>query len=40
MTWAANRLGLSVQLCGLRFLEFVPDDRTTTPAEITERLAE
>jgi TnpA family transposase len=37
---AAARLGLSVQLCGLRFLGFVPCDLTTTPAEVTRRLAE
>lgn len=37
---AASRLGLAVQLCGLRFLGFVPADLTTTPAEVTGRLAE
>lgn len=37
---AATRLGLAVQLCGLRFLGFVPGDLGATPAEVTERLAE
>jgi TnpA family transposase len=37
---SATRLGLAVQLCGLRFLGFVPSDLATTPAEVTERLAE
>jgi len=37
---AAARLGLAVQLCGLRFLGFVPAELTTTPAEVTGRLAE
>lgn len=36
---AANRLGLSVQLCGLRFLGFIPDDVTNTSVEVTDRLA-
>lgn len=36
---AANRLGLAVQVCGLRFLGFIPDDLTATPATVTERLA-
>ncbi|MGH3684366.1 MAG: DUF4158 domain-containing protein [Pseudonocardiaceae bacterium] len=37
---AATQLGLSVQLCGLRFLGFVPADLAATPVEVTERLAE
>ncbi len=37
---AAARLGLAVQLCALRFLGFVPGDLSSTPAEVTERLAE
>lgn len=37
---AADRLGLAVQLCALRFLGFVPADLATTPGEVVERLAE
>ena len=37
---SATRIGLAVQLCGLRFLGFVPGDLATTPAEVTGRLAE
>jgi len=37
---AADRLGLAVQLCALRFLGFVPADLATTPVEVVERLAE
>ena len=35
----ADRLGLVVQLCALRFLGFVPADLSATPAEVIERLA-
>lgn len=34
-----TRIGLAVQLCGLRFLGFVPGELATTPAEVTDRLA-
>ena len=37
---AATRLGLAVQLCGLRFLGFVPADLASTPPDVTQRLAE
>ena len=39
-TGVRPRLGFAVQLCGLRFLRFVPDDLAATPAEVTARLAE
>src|SRR5271155_3188965 len=35
----ANRLGLALQLCSLRWLGFVPDDLTTAPAPAVDRLA-
>ncbi len=37
---AGNRLGLAVQLCGLTFLGYVPDDLRTVPSEVVARLAE
>lgn len=37
---AADRLGLAVQLCALRFLGFVPADLASTPVEVVERLAD
>lgn len=37
---AAARLGLGVQLCALRFLGFVPTELASTPADVTQRLAE
>jgi len=36
---AAVRLGMTVQLCALRFLGFVPVDLSAVPAEVTDRLA-
>ncbi|MFV0306681.1 MAG: Tn3 family transposase [Desertimonas sp.] len=36
----ANRLGVAVQLCTLRWLGFVPDEVASAPAAIVERLAE
>jgi TnpA family transposase len=36
---AANRLGLAVSLCGLRYLGFIPDDVTAAPPEVVERLS-
>ncbi|MGH9107188.1 MAG: DUF4158 domain-containing protein, partial [Acidimicrobiales bacterium] len=36
---AADRLGLAVQLCALRFLGFVPADLLATPPEVVARLA-
>lgn len=35
----ANRLGLALQLCSLRWLGFVPDDLTSAPAAAAARLA-
>jgi hypothetical protein len=37
---AATRLGLGIQLCALRFLGFVPAELASTPAEVTQRVAE
>ncbi len=37
---AATRLGLGLQLCALRFLGFVPAELASTPAEVTQRVAE
>jgi TnpA family transposase len=37
---APTRLGLGLQLCALRFLGFVPAELASTPAEVTERVAE
>ncbi len=36
---AANRLGLALQLCSLRWLGFVPDDLTSAPPAAVARLA-
>lgn len=36
----ADRLGLGVQLCALRFLGFVPADLVATPGEVVQRLAD
>jgi TnpA family transposase len=37
---AANQLGLGVQLCGLRYLGFIPDDLVAAPAAAVVRLAD
>jgi len=37
---AANQLGLGVQLSGLRYLGFIPDDLRAAPAAAIERLAD
>jgi len=36
----ADRLGLAVQLCALRFLGFVPADLAAAPGEVVQRLAD
>ena len=36
----ANQLGLAVQLCGLRYLGFIPADLIAAPTTVIDRLAE